>query len=100
MVQRLGGLGDGVEDRGGGRGGLGGGDQRGHDALEGRDPHRAGRLAGQLGQVPLGLAELGGDALAAGGQQPPGLRGSIIRKACFRFAEDNSPLLLYRGGPR
>ena len=30
----------------------------------------------------------------------PSLRGSIIRKRCFRFTEDNSPLLLYRGGPR
>jgi hypothetical protein len=33
---------------------------------------RAGRLAGQLGQVLFGLAELGGDALAVGRQQPPG----------------------------
>jgi len=47
-------------------------DQRGHDALEGRDPHRAGGLAGQPGQVPFRLAELGGDALAVGRQQPPG----------------------------
>ncbi|HEX5303997.1 MAG TPA: hypothetical protein VFW50_44095 [Streptosporangiaceae bacterium] len=49
-----------------------GADQRTHDALEGRDPHRAGRLAGQLGQVPFCLADLGGDALAVGCQQPPG----------------------------
>jgi hypothetical protein len=28
------------------------------------------------------------------------LRGSIIQKLCFRFTEDNSPLLLYRSGPR
>jgi hypothetical protein len=49
-----------------------GADQRAHDALEGRDPHRAGRLADQLGQVPLCLADLGGDALAVGCQQPPG----------------------------
>jgi hypothetical protein len=64
---------DGLDSRArGGEAAQGGTDQRGHDALEGRDPHRAGRLAGQFGQVPFRLAELSGDALAVGRQQPPG----------------------------
>jgi hypothetical protein len=46
---------------GGGEGAQGGCDQRAHDGLEGRDPHRAGRLAGQLGQVAFGLPQLRGD---------------------------------------
>jgi hypothetical protein len=58
----------------GSEGAQGGSDQRAHDALEGRDPYRAHRLAGQFGQVSFCLAELGGDALAVGGQQPPGRR--------------------------
>ena len=57
---------------GGGDGAQGGADQRAHDALEGRDPYRACRLAGQLGQVAFGLAQLRGDALAVAGQQPSG----------------------------
>jgi hypothetical protein len=57
---------------GGREGALGGADQRAHDALEGRDPHRACRLAGQLGQVAFGRAQLRGDALAMASQQPSG----------------------------
>jgi hypothetical protein len=39
-------------------------------AAEGREPDRACRLAGELGEVAFGLAQLRGDALAGSGQQP------------------------------
>jgi len=56
----------------GGKVAQGGSDKRCHDALEGRHSHRPRRLAGQSCQVALCLAELGGDALAVGREQPPG----------------------------
>ena len=56
----------------GGEGAQGGADQWAHHALEGGDPYRARRLAGQLGQIALGLAQLRGDDLAMSGQQPSG----------------------------
>jgi hypothetical protein len=57
---------------GGSEGAQGRCDQRVHGGLEGRDPHRAGRLAGQLGQVAFGVPQLRGDPLAVSGQQPSG----------------------------
>ena len=64
---------DGLDRRArGGEAPEGRADQRGHDALKGRDPHRPGRLPGQFGQVLFGLAELSADALAVGRKQPPG----------------------------
>jgi heme-degrading monooxygenase HmoA len=64
---------DGLDGRArGGEAAEGGTDQRTHDALEGRDPHRARRLAGQFGNVPFCLAKLGGDALTVGRQQLSG----------------------------